>query len=31
MERYKQALDVFIKIDKISPNGDETVCYFIGK
>lgn len=31
MERYKQALEIFLRIDKTSPNGDHEVCYFIGK
>ncbi|XP_031616366.1 Bardet-Biedl syndrome 4 protein homolog [Contarinia nasturtii] len=30
MERYKQALEIFVKIDKTSPNGDHEVCYYIG-
>lgn len=31
MERFKQALEIFVKIDKTSPNGDHEVCYYIGK
>lgn len=31
MERYKQALEIFLKIDKTSPNSDHEVCYYIGK
>lgn len=31
MERYKQALEIFLKIDKTAPNGDHEVCYYIGK
>lgn len=31
MERHKQALEIFVKIDKSSPNGDHEVCYYIGK
>lgn len=30
MERYKQALEIFLKIDKTAPNGDHEVCYYIG-
>lgn len=30
MERYKQALEIFLRIDKTSPNGDHEVCYYIG-
>lgn len=30
MERYKQALEIFLKIDKTAPNGDHEVSYYIG-
>lgn len=30
LERWKQALEVFMKIDKISSRPDHDVCYYIG-
>lgn len=30
LERWKQALELFMRIDKTSPRPDHEVCYYIG-
>lgn len=31
LQRWKQALEVFLKLDKISQRPDHEICYFIGR